>query len=507
MKKRGLFSKWFILPGVVAAMLASLVLGFTRASFNDIETSSASTAAAWASTLWTQTSQADFEAGVLTSVNATLSAGDVILSAGGSAGGANMTLFWDGGAAPSGWTIVSNVGGPFYQALPRGAATYGGTGGTATHSHTVSLVSDAGPSATTAVRGGGNNRSSATHTHALASSSTDAVSNLPSYRNLQVIKYNSGVPAMIPAGAIAIFDAAAPTGWTQYSAQNGFYVRGEATAGATGGANTETHSVNISLSASAGYQGVATQPQGAVVANTDHTHSGNGTTVSTDKQPPYITVILAKANSDTAIPGGMIAMFDASPTGNWNVISGVGGAFDSRFIVGSSSYGTTGGSDNHTPANLLITTGGPTTTAGTRITSANAYAASNTHTHGITVSFGSSSDIPPYIDVIFAKALYYSSGTIASQVLDTAVTSSRWDGLVWDRTLPTSTNVTFEVRASDTSFLKTDATPSWTSVGDASPVISGLPSGRYKQWRATLSTANVTQTPVLNEVRVYYYGG
>ena len=60
MKKRGLFSKWFILPAVVAAMLASLALGFTQASFNDIETSSASTAAAWASTGWNQTSQTDF---------------------------------------------------------------------------------------------------------------------------------------------------------------------------------------------------------------------------------------------------------------------------------------------------------------------------------------------------------------------------------------------------------------------------------------------------------------
>jgi hypothetical protein len=100
-----------------------------------------------------------------------------------------------------------------------------------------------------------------------------------------------------------------------------------------------------------------------------------------------------------------------------------------------------------------------------------------------------------------------SSGTVASQVLDTTVTGSRWDGLVWDSTLPSGTGITFEVRASDTVFLKTDAAPSWTSVGGTSPVISGLPSGQYKQWRATLTTSDASNTPTLQEVRVFYYGG
>ncbi|MDO8578831.1 MAG: hypothetical protein Q7R50_06610, partial [Dehalococcoidales bacterium] len=65
---------------------------------------------------------------------------------------------------------------------------------------------------------------------------------------------------------------------------------------------------------------------------------------------------------------------------------------------------------------------------------------------------------------------------------------------------------TFEVRASDTSFMKTDATPVWTSIGGTSPVLSSLPSGRYQQWRVTLSTADLTKTPLLNEARTYYYG-
>lgn len=67
-----------------------------------------------------------------------------------------------------------------------------------------------------------------------------------------------------------------------------------------------------------------------------------------------------------------------------------------------------------------------------------------------------------------------SSGTIASQVQDTTVAGSSWDGLFWDNTSPSGTGITFEVRASDTPFLKTDSSPSWTSVGSGSPAYSTL---------------------------------
>jgi len=97
------------------------------------------------------------------------------------------------------------------------------------------------------------------------------------------------------------------------------------------------------------------------------------------------------------------------------------------------------------------------------------------------------------------------SGTIASRVLDTGIPGTRWDALFWDETLPISTNVTFEVRASDALFGANETSPSWASPEAASPIISGLPSGRYKQWKATLSTSDISRTPVLSDVRVYYH--
>ncbi len=105
----------------------------------------------------------------------------------------------------------------------------------------------------------------------------------------------------------------------------------------------------------------------------------------------------------------------------------------------------------------------------------------------------------PTVGVGSEEGIYVSSGTIASQVLDNGVAGTRWDALFWDETLESNTNITFEVRASDTGFLKDAATPSWI------PATSGLPSGRYMQWRATLTTSDPSKTPTLHEVRVYYY--
>lgn len=108
---------------------------------------------------------------------------------------------------------------------------------------------------------------------------------------------------------------------------------------------------------------------------------------------------------------------------------------------------------------------------------------------------------------LYQTKTYVSLGTIASQVLDTGVAGARWDALFWDETLQSNTDITFEVRASDTEFAK-DTPPETlpcTSVGGSSPVTSGLPSGRYMQWRATLTTSDTSKTPALHEVKVYHY--
>lgn len=99
------------------------------------------------------------------------------------------------------------------------------------------------------------------------------------------------------------------------------------------------------------------------------------------------------------------------------------------------------------------------------------------------------------------------SGTFSSLVLDTLAPGSTWDGLFWDTNLPFGTGITFEVRASDTEFYTTDLSPAWTALA---PDLQGTidvsaGTGKYKQWRATLTTSSGTATPVLEEVRAFYY--
>jgi len=314
-----------------------------------------------------------------------------------------LILFWNGTAdAPTGWTCLScNSSGQFYNKFPRGNNTYGGTGGGASHTHTISLVS-MGLGATLGVRNTGTIASTSTHTHSITSLSVVNSSNLPAYKNIKVIAYNNGVPAVIPAGAIAIFNTSSlPSDWSRYSAEDNYFLRGSINL-STGGSNTHTHSVSYSLPATGST--VSVGANNAAVATGAHTHTASGTSSNIDKRPPYLNVVFAIATVNTSIPGGssgMIAMFNATPPANWQVLSGSGGAFASKFIVGSASYGSPGGVQSHTHSNLNSTSSVPVGTFLARTGTAT-YVGSSAHTHWSVVSFASSSNIPPYINVIFA---------------------------------------------------------------------------------------------------------
>jgi len=108
---------------------------------------------------------------------------------------------------------------------------------------------------------------------------------------------------------------------------------------------------------------------------------------------------------------------------------------------------------------------------------------------------GSTNPAPGY-----TTGLYCSSGTIASNVWDTGSAGQPWTYLAWQETVPSGTGITFAVRASNTIFNMGDNTIPWIPVGSTSPVTSGLPSGRYMQWQATLTTSSNFYTPVLHSV-------
>jgi Ig-like domain CHU_C associated/PKD-like domain len=317
-----------------------------------------------------------------------------------------LILFWDDSSStPPGWTCISNnLGDDFFEIFPRGAPSYGGTGGSLTHSHTAGVVSCSPPSVTTQCKAGLLvTCSSSSHTH--TSATIVAASNVPLRRGLRIIRCDTGIPSTIPAGAIALFDSEPlPPGWTRYSAQDGYFIEGVSITGMVFGSNTHNHLVSTGGPSSTVNAGI-----GAVgVATGIHVHTGTSDTQS--NEPPYIEIILAKADSDTSIPRSMIGMFNNSPGGCWDVISDIGGVLYHRFVKGSSIYGATGGAESHSHANLTITP--PLAQFLVRNTGVgtNIFVGSVVHTHNITVSFSTDSNLPPYRDVIFAKL-----GTLIAQ--------------------------------------------------------------------------------------------
>jgi hypothetical protein len=318
-------------------------------------------------------------------------------------GDGHMLLFWDGGAAPSGWTCVScSPGDPFYQVFPRGNDTYGVAGGSATHSHTstnsISAPSGTGVSQSAA----GTVLSGMSHTHTV-NATIGTASNLPLYRQLKIIRSDTNAePTTLPAGVIGLFDTTLPSGWSAYTAQNGYYPRGENTASTIGGSNTHSHGLSITIGNATGdVQGTVngqTQPS----ATAGHTHTASGSSSTVNHEPPYIEVIFGQLGSAATPPDGLIAMWDDDLPNNWTSQSGISGNFNQRFFKGSASFGASGGSVTHSHANTIIVTSGPT--GGAVNSRSGSATASSTHTHTVTVAnYSTESNIPPYRDVIIAK--------------------------------------------------------------------------------------------------------
>lgn len=98
---------------------------------------------------------------------------------------------------------------------------------------------------------------------------------------------------------------------------------------------------------------------------------------------------------------------------------------------------------------------------------------------------------------------YVREGTLESKKRDVSVTS-KWGSIFWDAVQPEGTGITLSSRSGNTE--KPDKT--WSEWSDeytdpAGELISS-PSARFIQWRAKLTSADGTATPVLKRVSVAY---
>ena len=322
----------------------------------------------------------------------------------------NMIMFWDENSSiPAGWTCRSCGSGTFFDRFAMGSSTYNTTGGATTHTHTaLASVSNTTSGAIVETRSG-STVSTNDHAHTFTPI-ISSISNLPSYRILRVIEYTdaTGEPTDIPTGAIGIFDAAVPTGWTRYSSQDGYYIYGGDTSGNTGGSNSHDHAITGTFGGATGDVGRRGGAPSANAINTGHTHTVTASSTSASKEPPYIEVIVGQIDSTSTPPVGMITMWTEDVPAGWiDVSSDPADPFSNRFVKASTTYGTTGGADSHLHATTTgITSSGPSggTTSG-KTAGANT-GADGSHTHPVEVNgFSTDNHLPPYLTVVFGKRI------------------------------------------------------------------------------------------------------
>lgn len=329
--------------------------------------------------------------------------------------------FWDGaGAPPSGWTCISCAGGDdFYQKLPRGNATYGGTGGASTHAHTLSFVSSANnlSELTSPTRSGSTGFAGQFHEMTTLSGGTVGSStSLPPYRDLKVIRYETpGNPSRIPSGVILIFNAAPTGSWTRYTVQDNSYLYGENDATTTGGSATHNHT----------FSGTATTPDlkagvtgsAATAVSGTHTHLVSGASAAINHEPSRVDVLLYKATAEVPTPSGAIGLWSGTPPAGWTVVSGSAQTYDQRYLRGAAAYSASGGAATHAPGNESVTSDLSVGTAVTSSATPTITIDSDTaHVHTITVGFGTGNNTPPYRDAIIAQKDTVVSGTVSGRI-------------------------------------------------------------------------------------------
>ena len=297
---------------------------------------------------------------------------------------------------PSGWTRATD----FDSRFPYGASSYGGTGGTSSHSHSQKEVRTGGTSNINwcqTLDDGQHLNSSHTHSVLITGQAKSA---LPAY--LTTV-YCQKTDLDIDAGLIALFDTTVPSGWTRFTVLDSRFPYGSASYGSTGDTSNHNHTVTHGYSGQPSYDVTdCLKYTGAPILGTRLTHVhtwSNGTSGTTGFTPPYRNMIYGSKDSTGVGSPNMISMFTALPPLGWTRFT----ALDSKFPRGASSYGSTGGNTTHTHS-ASKTSGGPDILREvTQWTNPNYWYANTTHTHSYSTTLNAGTHIPPYRNTIFGK--------------------------------------------------------------------------------------------------------
>ena len=224
---------------------------------------------------------------------------------------ANMiTLFDD--SLPAGWSNFSALNNNF----PRGATSYGGTGGASTHTHTYTAgatTSSASSDYRDTEYFTPTHSSIGGHTHTSESATISSPSNIPPYLTMNFGQ--TSAQTYLPSNSIIITNALPPLGWTRYSSLDTRLPYGSTTPGSTGGTSSHTHSVTITSSGPSVGASLCGAGNEFWCALSTHTHTCTTTTSSQSNYPPYMTVIFAqKKESETTTVSEVEEPYNQTPT-------------------------------------------------------------------------------------------------------------------------------------------------------------------------------------------------
>lgn len=198
---------------------------------------------------------------------------------------------------PSGWSRYTALDGVYLRGGPDNSV-----GGAATHTHTFTTTS---ATAGGTVRNTANNTQVASsHSHTITNASLVSAANTPPY--IDVIFGQATADTAAPAGMIAFFTGAAPSGWTTVSGVGSSYyqrlLRGSSTFGGTGGSSTHDHGGSVTattgLPSGNNYLKSGFSNIGSELA---HTHAVTFVVDTQSSMPGYRDVVLAKYSAFTLL--------------------------------------------------------------------------------------------------------------------------------------------------------------------------------------------------------------
>ena len=192
-----------------------------------------------------------------------------------------------------------------------GGAT--GTGGAATHAHTVAIDSAAYTGGYNVSTEGDNCAAATAHAHTFAHSAV-AASNEPAHVQVGLIRVTNAAGAIAPIGAIVMFDTIPNVNWTLLSGAGGAFDGAFLRGGENGNLTRVGQSGHVHPSATLGssgptaaglFRGHLRDCGGTDLRASDrHTHQATLTFGATDHRPPFRSVLIARKTTDDFLVNG-----------------------------------------------------------------------------------------------------------------------------------------------------------------------------------------------------------